>query len=124
MGRGPEEAIARKLIRKFFKFNLKRSSFDTSSGMLGELQSSWEKFGTGSIESRSIVAKIDAATEKDEQEYRNFKKTIKTYPILMNSILLKPKTKYQKKGNSQKGALFRQQSTQDPYLNIILNKKF
>lgn len=109
MGRGPPEAILRKLMRSYFKFNLNRRSFDSASEMLPELQASWEKFGQFSNETYTIMNKIDAATLKDENEFKSFKKAVKTYPILMNQGIHKQKSKVDKKGSSNQGAFFRRQ---------------
>lgn len=110
MGRGPPEAILRKLMRNYFKFNLSRRSFDTASAMLPQFQASWEKYGHNSPQAYAIMNKIDAATFKDENDYKSFQKTIKTYPILMNQMMHKTKTKYQVKGKSPIGVYFRNQN--------------
>jgi hypothetical protein len=87
MGRGPQEAIMRKLIRKYFKFDLKKRSFAAASKYLPELQDSWEKNGINSKESDDIQAKMDALISKDESDYRALKKSVKKYPIMMNNYL-------------------------------------
>jgi hypothetical protein len=89
MGRGPPEAIMRKLIRKYFKFDLKKKSFASASKYIPELQASWEKNGMDSKESAAIQAKIDAAVANEEKQYIELKQSVKKYPILMNNYLQK-----------------------------------
>lgn len=98
MGRGPPEAIVRKLIRKYFKFDLRRSNFDSVGELYSELNDSWNKHGMVSKESAAIQAKIDLARSQDDKDYIEFRKTVKSYPTLMNQMLLKPKNKHLKRG--------------------------
>jgi hypothetical protein len=102
MGRPTPEATMSKLIRKYFKFDLRKKTFLSASRYLPQLQTSWEKSGMDSKEAKAIQDKIDAAILKDEQDYIQLKKSVKKYPIMMNKTLAKPKNKHQKKadGNS------------------------
>jgi hypothetical protein len=97
MGRPTVEAVMSKLIRKYFKFDLRRKTFQSASKYLPQLQTVWEKNGMDSKEAKAIQDKIDAAIEKDENDYIQLKKSVKKYPIMMNKILTKPKNKHQKK---------------------------
>lgn len=102
MGRPTPEAVMSKLIRKYFKFDLRKKTFQSASRYLPQLQTAWEKSGMDSKESKAIQDKIDASIIKDENDYVQLKKSVKKYPIMMNKILAKPKNKHQKKaeGNS------------------------
>jgi hypothetical protein len=102
MGRPTPEAVMSKLIRKYFKFDLRKKSLLSASKYLPQLQTTWEKSGMDSKEAQAVQEKIDAAVLKDEQDYVQLKKSVKKYPIMMNKLLAKPKNKHQKKaaGNS------------------------
>jgi len=101
MGRGPPIAIARKLIRNYFRFDLNRSSFDSAKEHMQELQLSWEKNGMNSIESKTIQNKIDYYNQKDNLEYMRMKKEVKSLPSEMNKLTFKPYNKYYKKGRQR-----------------------
>jgi hypothetical protein len=99
MGRPTPEAVMSKLIRKYFKFDLRKKTFQSASKFLPQLQTAWEKNGMDSKESKAVQEKIDAAVLKDEKDYVQLKKSVKKYPIMMNKILAKPKNKHQKKAD-------------------------
>ncbi len=101
MGRPVNEHIFRKLTRKYLKFDLRRSTFNTGFKFYGELQNSWNKTGMDSPESKLVQQKIDLLEEKDEQEYRELKKSVKSLPYELNQILGKSKPKYRTKGRNQ-----------------------
>lgn len=102
MGRGPEEAIFRKLVNRYFKFDLKRSNFKSATTLYPDLYNSNSKNGPNSPQSKLILEKIDALYEKDEQEYREMKKMVKDLPYKLNQMVPKKKTKYQQKGRNQR----------------------
>jgi hypothetical protein len=101
MGRPTPEAILSKLIRKYFKFDLRRKTFQSASKYLPQLQSAWEKNGMDSKEAMAIQDKIDASVQKDENDYIQLKKSVKKYPMMMNKILAKPQNKHQKKADGK-----------------------
>ena len=101
MGRPTPEAVLSKLIRKYFKFDLKKKNFISASKFLPQLQTTWEKNGMDSKEALAIQDKMDAAILKDEQDYIKLKKSVKQYPMMMNKLLSKPKNKHQKKARGE-----------------------
>ena len=101
MGRAPDQHIMKKLMRKYFKFDLNRSSFNSASSYYSSLLNSWAKKGMDSPESNLIQAKIDVAMKSDELEYRGIKKMTKQLPYDLNQMLPKIKTKYAFKGRDK-----------------------
>lgn len=102
MGRGPDSHIAKKLMRKYFKFDLKRSNFNTAEAHYPDLLNAWNKHGMNSDQAELIQQKIDLATEQDEKEYREIKKMTKDLPYNLNQMLPKIKTKYAYKGRNKR----------------------
>ena len=115
MGRGPPISIARKLIRNYFRFDLKRSSFDSAKEHMAELQLAWEKFGMNSKECETIQKKIDYYNDIDSNEYMRMKKEVKSLPSEMNKLTFKPNNKYFKKGRARDPIFFRE--------DIVKNKE-
>lgn len=99
MGRGNDEAVARKLIRNYFRFDLKRKNFNTAKPYYQELMSCWKTNGKDSKEEDIIQQKIDMAMANDEKEFYEMKKIVKKYPLKMNQMLAKEKNKYLTKGH-------------------------
>jgi hypothetical protein len=121
MGRGPPEAIMRKLIRKYFKFDLKKKSMASASKYLVELQEAWTKYGMDSKEAADIQAKIDAANEKDEKDYIALKKSVKQYPTMMNQFiqsLSKPKSKDPLQHHIYSAKTILEKEAKDPFKDI------
>lgn len=108
MGRGPPIAIARKLIRNYFRFDLNRSSFDSAKEHMQELQQAWEKYGMNSIECQTLQKKIDFYNQKDNIEYMRMKKEVKSLPSEMNKLTFKPHNKYYRKGRQRDPIFFRE----------------
>jgi hypothetical protein len=115
MGRGPPIAIARKLIRNYFRFDLKRSSFNSAKEHMNELQGSWEKFGFDSIECRTLQKKIDFYNQKDNEEYMKMKKEIRSLPSEMNKLTFKPNNKYFRKGRDRDPMMFKEDNEKKRY---------
>ena len=101
MGRGPDSHIAKKLIRKYFKFDLKRTNFNTAEALYPDLLNTFNKYGMNSEQAELIQQKIDLATTNDESEYREIKKMTKDLPYNLNQMLPKIKTKYAYKGRNK-----------------------
>lgn len=101
MGRPTDAHIFSKLTRKYLKFDLRRSSFNSGYKYYHDLQNSWVKTGMDSPESKLIQQKIDVLDAKDDQEYRDLKIMVKRLPVQLNQILGKTKPKYQYKGRYQ-----------------------
>lgn len=101
MGRGPDKHILKKLVRKYFKFDINRNSFNTASQYYPQLIDSWSKKGMFSQETKLIQSKIDEAMEKDEEEYRAIKKISKNLPYELNQMMYKTKSKYAWKGRQK-----------------------
>lgn len=124
MGRPTNEAIMRKLIRKFFKFDLKKKSTMCVAKYIPQLEVAWDKHGMDSKEAQAIQDKIDAEIQKDEQDYITLKKSVKKYPIMMNKILAKPKNKHQKKSDKDKSYFRKQINTNNEETDPIYGYKF
>jgi hypothetical protein len=101
MGRGPDSHIAKKLIRKYFKFDLKRTNFNSAEALYPDLLNAWNKHGMNSEQAELVQQKIDLATNTDESEYRDIKKMTKDLPYNLNQMLPKIKTKYAYKGRTK-----------------------
>jgi len=101
MGRGPDSHIAKKLIRKYFKFDLKRSNFNTAETLYPELLNAWNKHGMNSEQADLVQQKIDIATKQDEREYKDIKKMTKDLTYNLNQMLPKIKSKYAFKGRNK-----------------------
>ena len=101
MGRASDQHVMKKLMRKYFKFDLKRSNFNTASSFYPNLLSTWAKKGMDSQEANLIQQKIDIAMVNDEKEYREVKKMTKQLPYQLNQMLPKIKTKYAMKGRDR-----------------------
>ena len=113
MGRGPPVSIARKLIRNYFRFDLKRTSFNSAKEHMSELQGSWEKFGMDSIECRTLQKKIDFYNQKDNEEFMRMKKEIKSLPSEINKLTFKPNNKYFKKGRQRDPIMFKEDNVKN-----------
>ncbi len=98
MGRGPDKHIVKKLVRKYFKFDIKRQTYNSASGFYPQLMDTWNRSGMDSSEAKFIQEKIDKAWEEDEKEYREIKKISKGLPMQMNQLKYKAKNKYAQKG--------------------------
>jgi hypothetical protein len=121
MGRGPQESIMRKLIRNYFKFDLKKKGLASASRLLPELQDAWAKYGIDSKEAQAIQDKIDAVVEKDEKDYIALKKSVKKYPILMNQYMQqinKPKQRTEMKLPYTPNKVILDKEDKDPFKNI------
>jgi hypothetical protein len=101
MGRAPDQHIMKKLIRKYFKFDLNRSNFNTASSYYTSLLNTWAKKGMDSPEAEFIQSKIDLAMQNDDKEFREIKKLTKQLPYDLNQMLPKIKTKYAFKGRDK-----------------------
>jgi hypothetical protein len=101
MGRAPDQHIQKKLMRKYFKFDLSRSSFNTASSYYPSLLNAWAKKGMDSSEAVLIQKKIDESMINDEKEYREIKIMTKQLPYELNQMLPKIKTKYAFKGRNK-----------------------
>jgi hypothetical protein len=101
MGRAPDQHVMKKLMRKYFKFDLSRSSFNTASNYYPSLLNSWAKKGMDSPEAILIQKKIDEAMINDEKEYREIKIMTKKLPYDLNQMLPKIKSKYAFKGRNK-----------------------
>lgn len=108
MGRGPPIAIARKLIRSYFRFDLKRSSFNSAREPMADLQLAWEKYGMNSIECEILQKKIDFYNQKDNLEFMRLKKEVKSLPSEMNNLTFKPNNKYFRKGRNRDPIFFKE----------------
>ena len=101
MGRATDQHVMKKLMRKYFKFDLKRSNFNTASAFYPSLLNAWAKKGMDSPEAKLIQQKIDVAMQTDEKEFREVKKMTKQLPYELNQILPKIKSKYAMKGRNR-----------------------
>jgi hypothetical protein len=101
MGRAPDQHIMKKLMRKYFKFDMSRSNFNTASSYYSSLLNAWAKKGMDSPEAQLIQKKIDLAMISDEKEFRETKKMTKQLPYELNQVLPKIKTKYAFKGRDR-----------------------
>jgi hypothetical protein len=101
MGRASDAHVFKKLAKKYFKFDISKSSFNTASTYYGSLLNSWTKKGMDSADAQLIQEKIDVAMENDEKEYREVKIMTKELPYQLNQMLPKMKTKYHVKGRNQ-----------------------
>ena len=57
MGRGPDKHVVRKLIRKYFKFDINRQSFNSASALYPQLIDTWSKKGMNSKETQLVQEK-------------------------------------------------------------------
>lgn len=101
MGRASDQDVMKKLMRKYFKFDLKRSNFNTASSFYPSLLNTWAKKGMDSPEANLIQQKIDIAMQNDEKEFREVKKMTKQLPYQLNQMLPKLKSKYAFKGRDR-----------------------
>jgi hypothetical protein len=101
MGRAPDAHIFKKLSKKYFKFDIQRSSFNSASAHYGNLLNTWTKKGIDSPDAELIQEKIDIAMEFDEQEFREAKIMTKKLPYELNQILPKMKNKYHLRGHQR-----------------------
>jgi hypothetical protein len=101
MGRALDSHIAKKLIRSYFKFDLKRSNFNTAENLYPDLMNAWNKHGMNSEQAELVQQKIDLATQQDEREYKEIKKMTKDLPYNLNQMLPKIKSKYAYKGRNK-----------------------
>lgn len=103
MGRANNEAILKKLMKTYLKFDIKRSNFNTASSYYLDLQKCWNTYGVGAVECHDLAKTIDQAMDNDQQEFLEYRRVAKNYPTVINKLMLKNKTKYLKKGREQIG---------------------
>jgi len=102
MGNPPKDAIVRKLIAKYLKFNVDKNKFNSVRKYYLELSQCWEQNGVGSNLCDSIVKKIDIAKENDERDYKKYLQYMKGYPSFFNDLFLKKIPKNNLKGRDKK----------------------
>lgn len=101
MGRAADPHILKKLVRKYFKFDMSRSNFNTASAYYPSLLNAWAKKGMDSPDAQLIQEKIDIAMKHDEKEFRETKILTKQLPYKLNQMQPKMKTKYYFKGRTK-----------------------
>ena len=111
MGIPPDTHVQKKLIRKYFKFGLKRTDFDTTSKYYIECQKAWSKSGMYSLAAGVAQEKIDRAFENDEKEFKDMKRMIKDLPYKLNQSMPKIKPKIYYKGKHRDLAAYERHLT-------------
>lgn len=101
MGRARDVHIMKKLTRKYFKFDVDRSSFNRVKPLYGKLINAWAKNGMDSPEADDVQDLIDLQIDIDEKEYREAKSMTKDLPEQFNQMFYKIKTKYAEKGKNR-----------------------
>lgn len=121
MGTPKPTHLVSKLSRKYLKFDLNRSKFNTGASLYGDLLGAWGKYGQGSQQSAAIQEKIDQCFFNDEKEYADMKKIVKSLPYNLNQTLCKIKPKVHRKGRYQQVPIEYREPT-DRIVNVILKQ--